>query len=86
MKMGTIAGVLAAAAAVVAILVSAPARAATSGALNDRLDVSAEAYAARPEPGAGRSAPEPASGLLILIGVAGLAVMLRAGRDGMSAR
>lgn len=86
MKMGTIAGVLAAAAAVVAILVSAPARAATSAALGDRPDMGAAAYAAKREPDVGRSAPEPASWLLMLLGIGGLGVMLRAGRDGMSAR
>ena len=86
MKMGTIAGVLGAAAAVVAILVSAPARAATPDSVNYTLDVSGETHAPKAEPAAERSTPEPASWLLILAGVAGLGAMLRAGRDGMTAR
>lgn len=82
MKMGTIVGVLAAAAAVLAIMASAPARAAEPAAA--RVAVAAPPVVAGRETGR-----RPGLGGLfavsqVLVGVCALGAMLYAGREGMT--
>lgn len=79
MKVGTILGVLAAAAAVVAIAMAAPARASETGVIAP----SSSACAAHCDRGAKPAAEagiEPAAWLLMLTGFVGLGAMWRAAR------
>lgn len=82
MKLGTIIGVLGAAAAVAAIMISAPARAADLEP--PRAAIVVEAPAAQPA-APSPAPPEPSAWLLTLAGLLGLGVVLRAGHAGMTA-
>jgi hypothetical protein len=81
MKIGTMLGVAAAAAAVVAITVVAPARAAAPA--SDTVSAAIAHDSGRIQPPSDKRwphAPDPATWLLVLTGLAGLGVMLRASR------